>query len=229
MPILMYRTCRAQNNSLTSYILLLQSLSAHTFPLRLISTKGNFSLLSLSATPISNVNQKRITLMRYQKGHIQFKWVSRHFRSCSGHWVNVWLSLRTNGLLFQNILKTIHFFYSFLHLQLNCQYFMVAENLLPLRPLFCWMLMHKIFKPEGFCKMVKRVHMHFGTTMHSSLHMQSYLRNHSCRFQMISQFNLGKNLSWTQLILPAEMHAISNSKQVALEEYYCLKGLQILT
>ena len=93
----------------------------------------------------------------------------------------------------------------------------------------CWMLMHKIFKPEGFCKMVKRVHMHFGTTMHSSLHMQSYLRNHSCRFQMISQFNLGKNLSWTQLILPAEMHAISNSKQVALEEYYCLKGLQILT
>ena len=130
MPILVYRTCRAQNNSLTSYILLLQSLSAHTFPLRLISTKGNFSLLSLSATPISNVNQKRITPMRYQKGHIQFKWVSRHFRSCSGHWVNVWLSLRTNGLLFENILKTIHFFYSFLHLQLNCQYFKVAENLL---------------------------------------------------------------------------------------------------
>ena len=134
MPILVYWTCRVQNNSLTSYILLLQSLSAHTFPLRLISTKGNFSLLSLSATPISNVNQKRITPMRYQKGHIQFKWVSQHFRSCSGHWVNVWLSLRTNGLLFENILKTIHFFYSFLHLQLNCQYFMVAENLLPLRP-----------------------------------------------------------------------------------------------
>ena len=202
MPILVYQTCRAQNNSLTSYILLIYCnhyLLIH-FPLRLISTKGNFSLLSLSATPISNVNQKRITPMRYQKGHIQFKWVSRHFRSCSGHWVNVWLSLRTNGLLFENNTFFLLFFASSTKLSILHGGWKSASL-----EAICWMLMHKIFKPEGFCKMVKCVHMHFGTTMHSSLHMQSYLRNHSCRFQMISHFILGKNLSWTQLILPAEM------------------------
>ena len=35
------------------------------FPLRPISTKRNFALLSLSATPILNVNRNRITLMRF--------------------------------------------------------------------------------------------------------------------------------------------------------------------
>ena len=56
----MYQTCGAQNSSLKSYILLLfKSPSARTFPLRPISTKGDFALLSFSATPISNVNQKK--------------------------------------------------------------------------------------------------------------------------------------------------------------------------
>ena len=53
------------------------------FPLRPISTKGNFVLLSLSATLISNFN--KITLMRYLKSHIRFKWVWRYFSSRSGH------------------------------------------------------------------------------------------------------------------------------------------------
>ena len=54
------------------------------FPLRPILTKGNFVLLSLSATLFSNFHKKK-TLMRYLKSHIRFKWVSRYFSSRSGH------------------------------------------------------------------------------------------------------------------------------------------------
>ena len=44
---------------------LFKSPSTRTFPLRPISTKDKFALLSFSATLISNVNQKRIKLIRY--------------------------------------------------------------------------------------------------------------------------------------------------------------------
>ena len=144
--------------------------------------------------------------------HIQFKWASWHFGLCSGHWVNVWFSLRQNGLLFENNTFFLLFFTSSHKLSILHGRSVSLEAI-------CWILVHKIFKPEDFCKMIKHVHRHFGT-------MQSYLRNH-CHFKSLL------NLIWKKSFLdPTHFtcgDVTSNSKQVALEEYCCLKGLQILT
>ena len=66
-------------------------------------------------------------------------------------------------------LKTIHFFLLFFASSAKLSVLHGSWKSASLEAI-CWMLVHKNFKPEGFWKMVKHVHRHFGTIMHSCLH-----------------------------------------------------------
>ena len=175
MPILVYRTCGAKNNSLTSYILLLQSLSAHTF---------SFT---------TDLNQKVIfhyslcQLLQFQRSikkgeHCDIKRVTSGLNECHDISSHVPVIGSMFGLAWDKMglcLKTIHFFYSFLHLQLNCPYFMV--DLFCSRPFvecLCTRFSNQMIS-------VKWLSMFTGTLVPQCTHL-SYLRNHSCHFQMTS-------------------------------------------